>query len=756
MFARAVMPALAIVVVLANSISAAVGVLHTDSGDVKIWTSNSTAWVPVKDSVSVESGDSVTTAEKSHAVIAVGPNTTLKIRGATLLTMSAKDSGAVVNLVRGQIFLYRVHGESESAIMMMNGDCRFVPVGTAAALRTGRNGEPIVAVIQGKIRAEIPGGQSFEVTPGMQGTFDPATQAFKVAELPAAAIASLEQWSGVALEQAAPPAAAQTTPAPAAAPPSPPPAPVAQAAQPAAAAPAAPAADTSAKQPAADTTKKTAAPGNPPEAGKEKPSFALSAGSVTVDGRQWTRVAFGVDVPIWKFGIFLDLEVFLDSNGQFSNKGWQFDKDNWLPSVTRKIRYLRFGHESEPVFVKVGGLENVTLGYGFVVDRFTNMLHYPDQKLLGLQFYLNDISPIGVTLQTVCADLLDFKDNGGVLAGRLGVKPLKMTAIPLLKDLQIAGTWAGDLNQYAPAHEWSYGGVLWDKNANNLVDRDYAKQTMDPADWYIMNKYMYPRGPYDTTDTYPVIDTTFRDSSDAFSVIGADAGIPIIQTTLVHLDLYGQAGASYNYDSKTSDKIKGWGFGAPGLKLTVGPFWLQAEYRRIHNQFMPGYFGPYYLDERVVRYPTPSDKEATLVSFADQNVNGVFGNAGCDIANVLDVSATYQYLISTDKVEDQSFEVTAGIADALVKKIPKLSKLEGYMYKTNIGRTVVYDKDGVKLTDKDLFFDLTPNFYYGYRLGFAITQGASLIWDARYGFKYDENHRRVPNNNVSIETAITF
>ena len=53
-------------------------------------------------------------------------------------------------------------------------------------------------------------------------------------------------------------------------------------------------------------------------------------------------------------------------------------------------------------------MSNVTLGYGFLFDRFTNMLHYPDQKLLGLQFYLNDIGPIGVTLQTVLADFKDF------------------------------------------------------------------------------------------------------------------------------------------------------------------------------------------------------------------------------------------------------------------------------------------------------------------------------------------------------------
>ena len=98
-------------------------------------------------------------------------------------------------------------------------------------------------------------------------------------------------------------------------------------------------------------------------------------------------------------------------------------EDDWVEALTRKIRYIRFGYEQDPLFIKFGGLSNVTLGYGFLFDRFTNMLHYPDQKLLGLQFYLNDIGPIGVTLQTVLADFKDFRNDGGIFGARLAFTP---------------------------------------------------------------------------------------------------------------------------------------------------------------------------------------------------------------------------------------------------------------------------------------------------------------------------------------------
>ena len=139
-------------------------------------------------------------------------------------------------------------------------------------------------------------------------------------------------------------------------------------------------------------------------------------------------------MPIWKFGVFFDVELFIDDQGKISDKGWNF-KDEPLDAITRKIRYIRFGKEEDPLFIKFGGLSSVTLGYGFLVDRFTNMLHYPDQKLLGLQFNLNDIGPIGITLQTLVADFKDFKDDGGVVAARLAFAPLKMSEIPIIKGI---------------------------------------------------------------------------------------------------------------------------------------------------------------------------------------------------------------------------------------------------------------------------------------------------------------------------------
>jgi hypothetical protein len=764
-----------ILVLAASAFSISLSI-KPDSGSVQIRRASDWQWSSVSGQQQIAPSDSFAVDESGAATIYLGSACTVLVSASSRLALGGQGADIQLFLGQGQVFLKKSGASDLSSITINASGCAFTPVGTAAAVKITKAGEPTTAVLQGKMRIDSPTGKSVTIDAGQFGTFDPAGDAFKQGALPENALKALEKWSGATFA-AAPATEPQAQVAQASTPVEQP----AAAPAPAVSAPAAtdidstPAinmsniklppdtADISQKQsaPAAKTpAKPKSAPAkqaavasavapakaeNKPktEGGPEKPQWEISAGSVTVDDAQWTRLALGVDVPIWKFGIFFDLEFFIDKDGKFSDKGWRFTKDDWVESVTRKIRYLRFGHENEPVFVKVGGLDNVTLGYGFVMDRFTNMLHYPDQKLFGVQLYLNDLSPIGITLQAITPNVMEFNDKGGVLGLRAGLKPLKVTEIPLLKGLVIAGTYARDFNQFTPARKWKFKGDY----------RDYVAFWRNIGTPQNIIDTLADRGMLDTTKDLSRVDTTFRDSTLAFSVLGADIGLPIIQSSLLNLDVYGQV-------AKRMDNVTGWGIGAPGAKLTVGPFWAQAEYRHIAGQFEPGYFGPYYLDERVTRYPSPVAKSQALPIVS---LNGVFGSLGLNIVNALIISGTYQYLIGPDKTYssgafqttaralDQRFEATAGLGDFIVQKIPKLSKIEGYFAKTNISRSYS------PITGKpDGFLEKTPDTYYGYRLGVKISEGAALIWDARYGWKYDNNQKLVPNNNIIIQTAVTF
>jgi len=313
-----------------------------------------------------------------------------------------------------------------------------------------------------------------------------------------------------------------------------------------------------------------------------KPSFELNLGMATVDGQPWTRIALGIDLPIWKFGVFLDLELFIDDESKVSNKGWDF-KDNAAEAVFRKIRYIRYGHEDEPLFVKFGGLSNVTIGYGMIVDRFTNMLRYPDEKLLGLQFYVNDILPIGLTVQTLISDFAEMKDEGGVYAARVAVRPLKQSGIFLLDGLSVGAMCAVDANVNAPASKWEYSDEV------NMLVEMRKRYKGDP--FFDEYKKFYQEYKHQSVDTVLNVydrEEDLRNEPRSFTLLGLDAGLPIIKTDILGVDLYGQWAVR-------ADSVPGWGLGAPGVAVRFWRLTGNIEYRKVEGKFTPGYFDTYYL-----------------------------------------------------------------------------------------------------------------------------------------------------------------
>lgn len=747
---------LAILAALAVSVSAKEFPLAVQKGGAEIVKSETGEQKIVSGNATVASKDMITLTDAQQVAITIEANGVILLKGPASATITENGGSLVVTLDDGQLLLNRKQPYEYSGLSIISKGFSFIPMGTCAAVKTTANAQPTAAVLEGKVRMQTPGGEAVVVNEGMYGSVG-ADGKLAAGELSPRAIESLNEWraEGPALDvdkksAAAAPAKPAATVAAAPAPTAPQPAstasPAVQSAPPAPAATTttpAPAAAVPAEAaereaaaeaaPAASTVQKVEKTPPPPSSAK----WEISAGSATINDEQWTRIALGVDVPIWKFGIFFDVELFVDNNGQFSDKGWNFE-DDWAEALSRKIRYIRFGQEGDPLFIKFGGLSSVTMGYGFLVDRFTNMLHYPDQKLLGLQFDLNDLSPIGLSLQTLIADFKDFDNDGGLAAARLGFRPLKPTGIPIIKGITISGSYARDLNQYAPARKWDYtmNGQNDDVDQDGMRDSGWVREfhAITNPSFTSQNRESYIQaGQYDTIIEHQ--DEWASRQEDPFGLIGGDISIPLITTSLVGLDLYGQAGMR-------DDGTHGWGIGAPGISLKVWRLWANVEYRRIQGRFQPGYFGTYYLDERLLRSPTITTKEDRLMS---DTLNGVFGRLGFNISDVLLIEGSYQYMVGNDKNnKDQRFEASGALGDIILQKIPKLNKAEIYLYKSRIGN------------EGDNFFQETPFLYYGYRAGFAISAGATLIWDARYGYEYNKDGTLTPNNNVIVQTAITF
>ena len=758
------------ILILSNFISAAPINLTVNSGKVLLKNPTATEWESIDAYVQIETGDSLTIGDAVDVECTLLESIKLFLKDSCTLVINHNEKKVSLTLLKGQVFLKKGEVVEGIAVEIRAKNCIFTPVGTAAAVKITKKGDPSVAVLQGKIRMTKPDGAAMDVGAGNYCTFNVAANSFSpLKELPPNAVAALESWSGTKLGQdetkpqpdteevsedvaetlekmeTEVPAEEETKQEPVKEPePKEEKKVVAEPAKPVT--PSEPAKEE--EKPAEEVTEKEEKKPEKEEQKKEegpaKPVWELSAAMVTVDDEQWTRIALAVDVPIWRFGICFDLELFLDGQGNFTNKGWDFSSGkNVAESLLRKIRYIRFNHSGDPIYIKVGGLDNVTFCYGFIVDRFTNMLNYPGEKLFGIEFELNDLGPVGITLQTLLPDVKDFGNDGGIVAGRLAFKPFKMTEKPIIGGLSIGGTIASDLNQYAPARMWDYKlhGTKWDRDEDNITDSTYLFDTYADESYYqSLIQDHKNNGDYDADVAHK--DEWAKDEEDRIIIVGGDIVVPIVSSKLLNLDLYGQSGVTLDEDD--DDKIyKGWGIGAPGVGVKAGPLWARVEYRHIRDKFAPGYFNTYYLLDRIRRNPEVYVKEDSLPPV---KLNGVFGMCGVNIKNFVIVSGAYQRLVGEDDILDQRAEGQVSLGDVVLERIPKVNKVEVFYYQTDID----------KKKDKPFFFQ-SPTTYWGYRLGCEVIAGAFIVWETRYGWVWNEDRTElIDDKAVTIKAGIAF
>jgi hypothetical protein len=476
------------------------------------------------------------------------------------------------------------------------------------------------------------------------------------------------------------------------------------------------------------------------EATAQSSNQSISVGSTTIDNQQWQRIAFRREVPLGKLAIALDIELFLNSEGGISSRGWQFGNANQvMNTLYRKVYYIRYGQPREPVFVKVGALDDVTLGYGFLMSHYRNTLDYPGVKNLGLHFELNPV--LGFNVQGVVNNFLDIS-NGGPIVGARVAKPIG--------PFEVGTSIVYDVDQF---------GGLADNNDDGLPDAleprmgtdgiNYS-QIRNPGDRVALNNILSNSGqPLIDWARYDRTDSLYRKATraaDPFGMVGADAAMKLIDRPNLALATYAQMGISL--DNKDSNgKAKGWGFGAPGVMLVAGPLQARIEYRQLHNEFQPEYFNSTYDHSRAVVNADSGKitlKDASLSSLSGQTLNGIFGDASFRIPAVAQLSAQYQYLHGTPN--QQRLAATAGIDRTLLQMVPKLTRVEAFYSKDNIG---LYG---------DSFFKRTVDTMYGYRVGFELGGGVEMLWSTRWLFEPvgTDPTNVEPRRQVNFATVVNF
>ncbi len=163
----------------------------------------------------------------------------------------------------------------------------------------------------------------------------------------------------------------------------------------------------------------------------------------------WNNLGFQPDLALGPFGIGLDLTVRFKLMPD-QDTALEVYPGDWIPTADKsfldlylpKMMYVRYGYRGDPIFAKLGSIDDLTLGNGFIVGEYSNTKFLPTQRITGLDVAVDGalfkFPYVGLELLTGNLARLD------VLGGRLFVRPLIGTEIPILKNLQAGATLATD------------------------------------------------------------------------------------------------------------------------------------------------------------------------------------------------------------------------------------------------------------------------------------------------------------------------
>lgn len=142
----------------------------------------------------------------------------------------------------------------------------------------------------------------------------------------------------------------------------------------------------------------------------------------------FNKVGVGLNIPIL-YGLESNevrTEIFEDGAG-----------------VARLIRYIRYGRQKrDPFYIRVGELQGIMMGFGGLINNYTNTTNYEKRKV-GIHFDYNYDGLAGI--EGMYSDIDPSSRN--LLGIRPYVRPLSKMPIPIARTLEIGASFVSDKDQ---------------------------------------------------------------------------------------------------------------------------------------------------------------------------------------------------------------------------------------------------------------------------------------------------------------------
>ncbi len=204
-------------------------------------------------------------------------------------------------------------------------------------------------------------------------------------------------------------------------------------------------------------------------------------GFTQIDNVQYFGIRFQPELSFGKLGFGLDVPLF------FSLDGGDIRTEEYTDGVGyfRLINYIKWGKKKkDPLYIRLGNLNHTYLGYGILLNNYSNSVSYEKRKLglsfdfeigekLGLEGIYSDLNPESITL----------------LAFRPYYKPFGNLWTPIVNTIEFGVSYVTDHDQTKSLFKDVTNKFL--KNGMNAwaVDVGAFLLNTDFIDWTIFTQY---------------------------------------------------------------------------------------------------------------------------------------------------------------------------------------------------------------------------------------------------------------------------
>ncbi len=344
-----------------------------------------------------------------------------------------------------------------------------------------------------------------------------------------------------------------------------------------------------------------------PDPSQKYNGFGGGLGASIFNGKPYLLIAIKPQYEFWgTLGIGIDGNLRFGRDGKFRKEDF-----NTAYDVLRWINYIRIGHPGEDLYARIGGINNVSLGHGTIVDNYTNNSSY-DARRVGLVGRI-DLGFAGA--EGLSSDILL---NKSLIAGRGFARPFEL--IPVIgklwffRNFEIGATASFD----------------FDSNATRIIPNHepYVR------DFKVLNGDQL-------TDSLAILRDSVKLKSP-FAIYGVDLGMMVWQSEKVEGKIYGDYVRIANFND-------GLIVGARTSFLVDSTTFIDLRLERdfYRNRFIPNYYNSFYERERFNDDISPYDyltKTTKLSDTSGGNGNGFKAGAYVDFSDMVQAGLTYKHL----------------------------------------------------------------------------------------------------------------